>query len=135
MRMSIRTFLTVAATSLLCCHLSPHAAAERVILVAGGGTNTNTVAPIRATEARLSAPFGVDFDAAGNLYLVEMTGQRVRKLDQNGMLSVVAGTGEKGDRDGQALNAQFNGIHNLAIRANQIFLADTWNNCVRVLDL
>ena len=56
--------------------------AERIVLVAGGGSDTNTTTPIQATSAKLSSPFGVDFDAAGNLYLVEMTGQRVRKLDK-----------------------------------------------------
>lgn len=110
-------------------------AAERVVLVAGGGPNTNTAMPLKATEARLNGPFGVDFDAAGNLYVVEMTGQRVRKLDKNGMLEVVAGTGTKGAQDGPALTAQFNGIHNLAISGNDVFLADTWNNCIRVLNL
>ena len=110
-------------------------AAERVILVAGGGANTNTSVSIKATEAKLDSPFGVDFDAAGNLYLVEMTGNRVRKLDKKGMLTVVAGTGEKGAKDGPARTAQFNGIHNLAISGSNVFLADTWNNCVRVLDL
>lgn len=110
-------------------------AAERMVLVAGGGTDANTTAPIKATDAKLSSPFGVDFDAAGNLYLAEMTGQRVRKLDKSGMLTVVAGTGEKGVKDGPGPTAQFNGIHNLAITGNRVYLADTWNNCVRVLDL
>jgi len=110
-------------------------AAETVALVAGGGSDTNTSTPIKAAEAKLSAPFGVDFDRAGNLYVVEMTGQRVRRLDHSGMLTVIAGTGEKGARDGAASQAQFNGIHNLAISGDQIFLADTWNNRVRVLDL
>jgi sugar lactone lactonase YvrE len=110
--------------------------AEKIVLVAGGGSDTNTVVPVNATEARLSAPFGVDFDPQGNLYLVEMTGQRVRKLDKTGMLSVMAGTGEMGFVDGPALRAQFNGIHNLAITAGRdVFLADTWNNCVRVFHL
>jgi len=110
-------------------------AAETVALVAGGGSDTNTSTPIKAAEAKLSAPFGVDFDRAGNLYVVEMTGQRVRRLDHSGMLTVIAGTGEKGARDGAASQAQFNGIHNLAISGDQIFLADTWNNRVSVLDL
>ena len=110
-------------------------AAERIVLVAGGGSDTNTTSPIKATAAKLSGPFGVDFDFAGNLYLVEMTGHRVRKLDTNGVLTVIAGTGEKGDAGGLARKAQFNGIHNLAISQDQIFLADTWNNCIRVLDL
>ena len=118
-----------------CLQLTPRAAAARVVLVAGGGTSTNTTAPIKATEAKLSSPFGVDFDSAGNLYLVEMTGQRVRKLDQTGMLTVIAGTGEKGAQNGPGLTAKFNSIHNLAVSVNEIFLADTWNNQVRVLDL
>ncbi len=109
--------------------------AGNIVLVAGGGTDTNTAAPMAATSARLGAPFGVEFDQAGNLYLAEMTGQRVRKLDANGMLGVIAGTGQKGDGGGLALRAQFNGIHNLAISHDQVFLADTWNSCVRVLDL
>ncbi|MFM1769876.1 MAG: hypothetical protein RJA22_2405 [Verrucomicrobiota bacterium] len=110
------------------------APAQRLVLVAGGGRDTNTTQPLPATQARLGSPFGVDFDAAGRLYLVEMTGQRVRRLDPDGRLSVVAGTGAKGHRDGPAAQAEFNGIHNLAILDGQLLLADTWNQCVRRLN-
>src|SRR5262245_34451345 len=55
---------------LLACSVS---AADRVVLVAGGGNNTNENVPLPPTEARLGSPFGVAFDRAGNLYLVEMT--------------------------------------------------------------
>src|SRR5882672_8733575 len=96
-------------------------AAERIVLVAGSGADTNTTTTIKATEAKLDSPFGVDFDASGNLYLVEMTGNRVRKLDKNGMLTVVAGTGEKGMNDGPGLTSRLNGPHNLAISGNQVF--------------
>lgn len=109
-------------------------AAQRVLLVAGGGSDTNTTAPLKATDAKLNGPFGVDFDSQGNLYLVEMTGHRVRKLDPAGLLTVVAGSGEKGFADGDASLAKFNGIHNLAISGNDLLLADTWNNCVRRFD-
>jgi sugar lactone lactonase YvrE len=110
------------------------APAQRLVLVAGGGRDTNTTRPLPATQARLGSPFGVDFDAAGRLYLVEMTGQRVRRLDPDGRLSVLAGTGAKGHRDGPAAQAEFNGIHNLAVLDGQLLLADTWNQCVRRLD-
>ena len=109
--------------------------AEKILLVAGGGSGTNSSAAVKATEAKLSAPFGVDFDRHGNLYLVEMTGQRARKMDKSGTLTVAAGTGEKGYADGFGMKAQFNGIHNLAIIGqDEVFLADTWNSCVRVLN-
>src|SRR5689334_23723374 len=123
-------FATVAGLLLVGADLS----AERVVLVAGGGSNIDTTAPVKATDAKLDGPFGVDFGRDGTLYLVEMTGCRVRKLDRSGMLSVVAGTGEKGRLDGPALRTQFNGIHNLAIDSGgDLLLADTWNNCVRRL--
>jgi len=125
----MKTLLVLALMAAFPC------AAERIVLVAGGGSNTNTALPLKATEAQLNAPFGVDFDAAGNLYLVELTGLRVRKLDRSGMLTVIAGTGGKGDANGPALKAQFNGIHNLAVSGLEIFLADTWNNRVRLLNL
>jgi sugar lactone lactonase YvrE len=92
---------------------------------------------MRATEAKLIAPFGVDFDREGNLFLVEMTGHRVRRLSPQGVLSVVGGTGAAGQEgdDGPAAEAQFNGIHNLAIAPNgDIYLADTWNNRVRRIE-
>jgi hypothetical protein len=44
----------------------------------------------------LEEPFGVDFDAAGNMYVVEMAGNRVSVLDKQGALRVLAGTGEAG---------------------------------------
>lgn len=130
--MNLRLLLLVVTLTIVQAH---NARAQRIVLVAGGGSDTNTSAPLKATDAKLNGPFGVDFDSAGNLYLVEMTGHVVRKLDANGMLSVVAGTGEKGFRDGAALNAQFNGIHNLTIHDDSILLADTWNNSVRRFDL
>ena len=119
-------FLLITAT------MTGHA--EKVVLVAGGGSETNLAAPLKATTARLGLPFGVDFDRAGNLYLVEMTGHHVRKLGADGLLTVIAGTGDKGDDGdgGPALRAQFNGMHNLAVTPSaDIYLADTWNNRVR----
>lgn len=112
-------------------------AAERVVLVAGGGRETNTTARLPATSAKLGLPFGVDFDRAGNLFLVEMTGHRVRRMDRDGWLTVIAGTGAKGGAgdDGPALQAQFNGMHNLAVAPNgDIYVSDTWNLCVRKIE-
>jgi sugar lactone lactonase YvrE len=109
-------------------------AAEKTVLVAGGGDRPDG-SP--AVEASLDSPFGVDFDRAGNLFFVELTGQRLRKVDRKGILSTIAGDGMKGGRGdgGPAKQAQFNGMHNLAIGSDDtIYLADTWNNCVRAID-
>jgi sugar lactone lactonase YvrE len=118
----------------LCLALTASARADKLVLVAGGGQESDGVP---ATQGRLQAPFGVDFDKAGNLFLVELTGQRVRKVDRQGILTTIAGTGQQGDRGdgGPPLKAQFNGMHSLAIAPNgDIYLSDTWNNRVRKID-
>ena len=114
--------------------LAPGLHAERVVVAAGGGNDVSGP----ATRCRLHAPFGIDFDHRGNMYIVEMAGgERVLRVDSRGMLTVVAGTGEKGDRGdgGPAAQAQFNGMHSLAVGpADDLFIADTWNNRARRID-
>ena len=109
--------------------------ADKVVLVAGGGDKPGN-AP--AAEVELVMPFGVNADPKGNLYLVELTGgERVRRIDRKGILTTMAGTGGKGyfGDGGPARMAQFNGMHSLAVAPNgDIYLADTWNNCVRKID-
>ena len=88
--------------------------------------------------AGLNEPFGVDFDRAGNTYIVEMGGNRLSVLDPSGKLRVLAGTGEKGlaGDGGPASQAQFNGPHHLLIGPDgALYVADTFNNCVRKIDL
>lgn len=113
----------------------PRLVADRVALVAGGGQALSG----RATNCVLHSPFGIDFDRDGNIFIVEMAGgERIVKVDRKGMLSTIAGTGEKGNSgdDRPAVGAQFNGMHSLAAGpANDFFLADTWNNRIRRLDL
>jgi DNA-binding beta-propeller fold protein YncE len=86
----------------------------------------------------LKEPFAIDWDKAGNAYIAEMGGNRVSLLDKGGKLSVLAGTGEKGlsGDGGAAAKAQFNGPHHLLIGADgDLYVADTFNNCVRKIDL
>jgi len=42
------------------------------------------------------APSNLAFDGAGNLYLCEVTNNRIRKVDTNGIITTVAGTGQPG---------------------------------------
>lgn len=110
------------------------AQADQLTLVAGGGTADAG----KAAECKLIEPFGVDFDSNGNMYIVELSGGRVLKVDAKGALSVFAGAAkQKGDAGdgGPAAKALFNGLHNLAIAPNgDIYLADTWNQKVRKID-
>ena len=111
----------------------PTVHAERVIVVAGGGNELTGA----ATNCRLHAPFGIDFDR-GDMYVAEMAGgERVLKVDRRGRLTVVGGTGDRGNSGdgGPAAQAQFNGIHSLAVGPKgDLFIADTWNNRVRRIE-
>jgi sugar lactone lactonase YvrE len=44
-----------------------------------------------ATQAKLSHPFGLAFDKAGNLYFADFGNLRVRKIDTQGVITSVAG--------------------------------------------
>ena len=48
-----------------------------------------------ATEARIQAGGGVAVDAEGNLYLADRANDRIRKIDPNGIITTIAGTGLK----------------------------------------
>jgi len=112
---------------LLACLLAGvESPAEKVVLVAGAGV-----------AGELKEPFGVDFDKAGNLYIVEIT-NRVRRLDTSGRLEVLAGTGDKGfsGDGGPGVKAQLNGPHHLMTGPDgELYVADTWNNCIRKIEL
>ena len=46
-----------------------------------------------ATEAALHRPIGIAFDRRGNLYIADNLNHRVRKVDENGVITTFAGTG------------------------------------------
>lgn len=86
----------------------------------------------------LKEPFAIDWDKSGNAYIAEMGGNRISLLDKAGKLSVFAGTGEKGlsGDGGPAAKAQFNGPHHLLVGPDgELYVADTFNNCVRKINL
>ena len=47
----------------------------------------------RANVASLNVPFGVTMDSAGNLYVAEYQGRRVRKVTPDGIITTIAGNG------------------------------------------
>lgn len=106
--------------------------AEKIVLVAGGDEDRTG---IPATRAKLLEPFGTEFNAAGELFIVEMvTGNRLLKVDTRGTLTHVAGQRTPGDGgdNGPALDAKFNGPHNLAVLPDgDVLIGDTWNGRVR----
>lgn len=108
--------------------------ADKLVVIAGGGTGGDGVP---ALQGKLVEPFGVGFDKAGNMYIIEISGD-LRKVDGKGVLTTVAGVvNKKGDAGdgGPAAKSLFNGPHHLLVAPNDhIYIADTWNNRVRKID-
>jgi DNA-binding beta-propeller fold protein YncE len=110
------------STCLLLLLCSP-AFAGKLVLVAGG------------EKANFKEPFGLDFMPDGSVVLVEFVGNKVTRIDKDGKVTALAGTGQKGLKDGAADQALFNGPHNLAVDKNGvIYVADSLNNVIRKID-
>ena len=90
-----------------------------------------------ATDAQLSFPYGVALDAAGNLYFTDSRNHRIRKVDSAGVISTIAGTGERGfgGDGGPAVQAQFTYPRGIAAdSAGNLFIADWLNHRIRKVD-
>jgi DNA-binding beta-propeller fold protein YncE len=82
----------------------------------------------------LHDPFGMDF-LDGRVVLAEAGANRIVRLDETGKAAILAGSGQKGFRDGVGETAEFSQPHNLAVAPDgNIYVADTMNHRVRKLD-
>ena len=88
-----------------------------------------------AAEARLHGPRGLAFDAAGNLYVAEHRGHRIRRIDRSGIITTVAGNGDccDGGDGGLALRARIDPYGLATDGMGNLYMADGWDN-VRKID-
>jgi NHL repeat/IPT/TIG domain len=129
-----RVFLLAA----LVVFASP-AMAQQTVLTSAAGTGTagynGDGQP--ATAAQLNGPYDVTVDAAGNIYIAEWYGSRVRKIDAaTGVITTIAGTGGHffdGD-GGPATAANLDSPEGVAVdAAGNVYIADSLNNRVRMV--
>jgi sugar lactone lactonase YvrE len=108
----------------------------KIETIAGNGQRVFTTDGVKATEAGLMSPSSVAVDGAGNIYVAEWTGHRIRKIDKNGILSTVAGNGESG-YEGENLPAtetSLNAPSRIFLDGKgNLFVAEFGSNRVRVV--
>ena len=112
--------------------------AEPKVTLIYGSWNPGEGGPLTTQPNPLKQPFGVDLDAKGNVYIVELGGGRVHKLTPRNIFMTLAGDGSKSYKGdgGPAKAATFNGMHNVAVTpAGEVFISDSWNFCVRKIDM
>lgn len=90
-------------------------------------------------SARLQHPQGVvatEENGKPVLYLADTFNNKIKRIDPVRREAVtIAGTGEQGDADGDALDAEFREPSGLALAGRTLYIADTHNHAIRTLDL
>ncbi len=89
-----------------------------------------------AALARLSFPTGVAVDAAGALFIADSDNHRIRRVDADGVIDTVAGSGVAGFQGdgGPALSARLRFPSSVAVASDgSVLVADLDNNRVRRL--
>jgi uncharacterized protein (TIGR03437 family) len=102
--------------------------------VAGGGAAASAADGSPATSVALLTPRNVATDGAGDVYVSEFTGHRVRKVTPDGAIWTAAGTGVSGywGDGGLASNAQLSFPAGLAVDRNgNLYIADSGNQRIR----
>jgi DNA-binding beta-propeller fold protein YncE len=106
--------------------------------VAGNGQNGFSGDGGPAIQASMSNAFHIVADKEGNLYISDLSNNRIRRIDHyTGIITTIAGTGVAGfNGDGKAITCQLTGPFGINIdkRGNLIF-SDQYGLCIRKLDL
>jgi DNA-binding beta-propeller fold protein YncE len=108
--------------------------------VAGNGQKAYVGDGGKATDASLSMPHEIQFDAAGHLYIAERDSHVVRRVDGGtGVISTLAGTGTAGfsGDGGPASRAQLRSPHSIAVEpgGQRLLICDVGNHRLRAVDL
>ena len=104
-------------------------------VVAGNGIPAFSGDGGPATFASLNNPQGVVADAAGNVYILDVFNNRIRKVSTNGIITTAAGngingfSGDGGPATSASINIDYGGV--AVDSAGNIYIADDLNQRVR----
>lgn len=84
---------------------------------------------------KLNTPSQIVFDKNGDLIVADSGANTIRKIKPTGEIETIAGVeNQRGFRDGDAKSALFNAPVGVAVSENKIFVADTYNDKIRVIE-
>lgn len=107
--------------------------AGNVTTIAGSGVRGHLDGP--AATARFFEPQGIAVDAAGNLFIADRAGNRIRKLTPAGVVSTYAGAATAGYVDGLAATARFNAPIGVAVDGGgDVYVMDRDNQRLRRIE-
>lgn len=87
-------------------------------------------------KASFNWPQGLAIDKRDYIYVADAGNNLIRKISPEGLVTTIAGTGEKGSQDGNALKATFNQPSTLTLdEKGNIYIAELHNNKIRKISL
>ncbi|MCC7153425.1 MAG: hypothetical protein IT161_02550 [Bryobacterales bacterium] len=107
-----------------------------VSVVAGSGTEGYSGDGGPALSANLANPQAIAWDAVGNLYIADTGNNVIRKVNKDGVITTIAGTGAAGfsGDGGPAAGAMLYTPKGMAFdSAGNLFFADSFNGRIRVI--
>jgi gliding motility-associated-like protein len=100
------------------------------ITLAGNGTAGNQNGP--ANQASFNGPAWLTVDAGDNVYVADTKNFQIRKIDPQGQVSIFAGDGSKGYKNGQGTDAEFDNLGGLIAAADgSVYVCDEGNSRIR----
>ena len=101
-----------------------------VSTLAGSGSSGATNGA--GATASFAEPTGVAVDASDNVFVADYSGNRIRKISPDGVVSTFAGGSSPGSRDDQGEDARFRGPSGIAIGTyNDLYVTDVYNYKIR----
>ena len=111
------------------------AATPQVSTLSGDGTVAHLDAAGQA--AQFSDPCMLARDAAGNIYVADRLGHRIRRISPTGVVTTIAGSGVAGGMNGIGTAAEFNQPYGILLNAAQtvLYVAEELGHRIRTIDL
>jgi DNA-binding beta-propeller fold protein YncE len=109
--------------------------ADMKVKTIGGQAGTSGKTEGGPDKSLFSGPRGIAVDKKA-IYVADTGNDVIRKIDINTLqTSTIAGTGEIGDKDGPALQAQFNNPGAICTDGTMLYVLDADNHSIRKIDL
>ena len=108
---------------------------DGVVSTVAGLTATAGSADGIGAAARFNTPNGIAVDGSGNLYVADTGNNTIRKITPGGAVTTLAGSaGSSGATNGPGNLARFASPYGVMVdRSNTVYVADTFNNLIRVI--